>query len=337
MGGDLLRVGCLLLLALSAGCHWILPFGTVPSDSGPVEDRGPVVDGAPADNRRPEGAPADQLPRGDAGLGLGPAELVQPLSSPQWETDPVLTQDCLTIYFSSSRPGGKGGMDLYLATRAAKDLEFGSPVALDGLNSANNDYLGVTPDDVLAVLSTGPDTGEDLWLGSRDATDTPWSLSQFALIAELNTSARELDPRLSPDGLRLYYATTDYPGASGQQLVVAERPALDLGFGQPALVLGSHAGLHVGAVDADPAISFDERVLVFTTIRPGKTDGDLWVAVRADRDQPFATPQPLTEINTAAHERDAFITADGEWLYFASTDTRLGQQDIFRARILAWP
>lgn len=326
-----------MLLALTAGCHWIFPFGAVSSDSGPAEEGVPVKDSAPPDSAPPGDAPADYLVRSDAGLTLGQAELVQPLSSPQWETDPVLPQDGLSIYFSSSRPGGKGGMDLYVATRTAKDLEFGSPVALDDLNSANNDYLGVTPDDTLAVLSTGPASGEDLWLGGRIATNIAWSLSQFAPIAELSTSARELDPRISADGLRLYYSTTDYPGATGQQLVVAERPALDQGFGQPALVLGSHAGVHTGAVDADPAISLDERVLVFTTIRPGKTDGDLWVAVRADRDQPFSAPQPITEINTPSHERDAFITADGEWLYFASTNTRLGQQDIFRARILAWP
>lgn len=41
-----------------------------------------------------------------------------PLNSPAADIHPELTQDALTLYFSSSRPGGVGAQDLYISTRS---------------------------------------------------------------------------------------------------------------------------------------------------------------------------------------------------------------------------
>jgi outer membrane protein OmpA-like peptidoglycan-associated protein len=42
-----------------------------------------------------------------------PANLGAPINSPSWESQPSISPDGLTLYFSSSRPGGYGGADIW--------------------------------------------------------------------------------------------------------------------------------------------------------------------------------------------------------------------------------
>ena len=51
----------------------------------------------------------------------------------------VMTSDKKLLYFASDRPGGKGGLDLYVATRAAAGDAFGAPSAVSELNTAGMD------------------------------------------------------------------------------------------------------------------------------------------------------------------------------------------------------
>jgi hypothetical protein len=66
---------------------------------------------------------------------FSPAARVIELSSGNKEGAPFITPDGLTIYFSSSRPGGKGGLDLWVAERPSRTLRFDVPVPLPLLNS----------------------------------------------------------------------------------------------------------------------------------------------------------------------------------------------------------
>ncbi len=51
----------------------------------------------------------------------------------------ALTPDELTLYFASSRTGGLGGIDVWVATRTSLALGFGTPAAVTAVNGANND------------------------------------------------------------------------------------------------------------------------------------------------------------------------------------------------------
>jgi WD40-like Beta Propeller Repeat len=56
------------------------------------------------------------------------------------DQNPTLTTDGLTMAFSSTRGGGQGGQDVWIAHRATKTSSFEAPVALAEANSSANDY-----------------------------------------------------------------------------------------------------------------------------------------------------------------------------------------------------
>ncbi|MBS2018018.1 MAG: PD40 domain-containing protein [Deltaproteobacteria bacterium] len=74
--------------------------------------------------------------------GFGPPQRVTELSSTANEWLPQISEDGLTILFASDRGGGKGGFDLWLASRANEKLPFSSPVPIDELNTAANEFAG---------------------------------------------------------------------------------------------------------------------------------------------------------------------------------------------------
>lgn len=69
--------------------------------------------------------------------------------------DPFISADGKTLYFSSNRPGGMGGMDLYVCNKTDGG-EWSEPINLKALNSAGNDRsLSVGNDGVFYFSSDG--------------------------------------------------------------------------------------------------------------------------------------------------------------------------------------
>lgn len=77
--------------------------------------------------------------RADRDDVFGPAANVTGLNSNENEGRAVLSADGLTAFFSSDRAGGRGGPDLWTATREARRQSFSSPRNLAALNSPAND------------------------------------------------------------------------------------------------------------------------------------------------------------------------------------------------------
>ncbi len=68
------------------------------------------------------------------------ATVVAGLDGPDGHGSAVLTTDELTVFFSSSRAGGKGARDVWMATRATPFAAFGTPVAVPELNTSEDDF-----------------------------------------------------------------------------------------------------------------------------------------------------------------------------------------------------
>ena len=58
-------------------------------------------------------------------------------------------------------------------------------------------------------------------------------------------------------------------------------------------------------------------------------DDDLYFARRVAPHEPFATPTPAVELNSAAAEGDPWLSADGREIVFFST--RTGEKVLYRA------
>jgi Tol biopolymer transport system component len=71
---------------------------------------------------------------------FGPASLVDELNTPSRDTRMTVTNDGLTVIFSSNRAGGSGGIDLWMAQRPAANMPFCTPVNLGvTVNTAANE------------------------------------------------------------------------------------------------------------------------------------------------------------------------------------------------------
>jgi Tol biopolymer transport system component len=97
---------------------------------------------------------------------------VTELASPEAEYLPAPSEDGLRILFSSTRSGGKGGVDLWLATRASTNDAFDPPKSLDELNTADAEHAGwISPDGCRIYFSSSRDTAADprhrLWFAAR--------------------------------------------------------------------------------------------------------------------------------------------------------------------------
>lgn len=72
-----------------------------------------------------------------------PVNMGEPVNSGAWESQPSLTADGNALFFASSRKGGKGNMDIWLAVKtgvAADGIpQFGNVINLGELNTPGND------------------------------------------------------------------------------------------------------------------------------------------------------------------------------------------------------
>jgi Tol biopolymer transport system component len=151
---------------------------------------------------------ADRLPSGTWSAIAN--RLPEPVNSVESELLPRLTRDG-SLYFGSSRSGGKGGSDIYLAKQAADGSWTVS--AVDELNTANNEYeADVTLDGKTLVLVADRGDRSHLYLYTRPNLSSRW-VEQYRLPAL--PSVFQVGPRLSPSGDRVLFAQS-YGQRSGE-------------------------------------------------------------------------------------------------------------------------
>ncbi|MBN2314850.1 MAG: PD40 domain-containing protein, partial [Sedimentisphaerales bacterium] len=156
-----------------------------------------------------------------------PVNLGPTINSPGMDCTPWITQDGLELYLSSDRPGGYGDVDIWVATRATPNDEWGEPVNLGPpLNTAAGEYYPcLSPDGLLLFFSdidneasdgfrprTGGHGQSDMWMTRRKSITDPWE-EPVNLGPGMNTSSFDSQPRLSPDGSFLYF-TSSRPDSS---------------------------------------------------------------------------------------------------------------------------
>jgi Tol biopolymer transport system component len=108
----------------------------------------------------------------DSNGGFGPPALLPELSSPSNDQRPSIRHDGLEIFFYSSRPGGVGANDLWVATRETLGQVWNTPENLGPLvNSVSNEFHPSLSSDgqtlyFASIRSGGPGMG-DLYVTTR--------------------------------------------------------------------------------------------------------------------------------------------------------------------------
>jgi len=97
--------------------------------------------------------------RSDVAAPFGEATNVAELNTGSQDSAPDLTEDGLTIVFSSTRLGGTGNYDLWIATRPDTGSAWGEPRNLEELNTEyEDDSPAISPDGTgIYFCSTRPD------------------------------------------------------------------------------------------------------------------------------------------------------------------------------------
>lgn len=186
------------------------------------------------------------------------------LSTPDAETDPAVTPDGLTLYYTTlNLPPAPA---LMRATRPDAQSSFGSPQVVPesasqrafgpGLAKDGGElfFQGDTSRIFRAVITAGPVltlTGELLELGTNVGF-----------------------PTLSPDGLTMYMEKVIAVG--DDDIYVATRPAIGQPFSAPSVV----SELRTSLAEGDPDLSYDGLTMYFSSDRDGVSE-DIYVTTRS--------------------------------------------------------
>ncbi|MFC1604423.1 hypothetical protein ACFL5F_05280 [Planctomycetota bacterium] len=148
-----------------------------------------------------------------------PVKLGPPVNGGHFDNGPCITADCLELFFSSTRPGGLGDHDIWVARRATTEDPWGEPVNLGPkINSSSRDRLASVSSDELTLFfgsqRPGGHGSSDIWMTRRPTVSDDWE-PPVNLGPPVNTEYGEDGPSISADGSTLYLNSTR-PGGLGR-------------------------------------------------------------------------------------------------------------------------
>jgi Tol biopolymer transport system component len=234
------------------------------------------------------------------------------------DSHPRISADGLTLFFASNRPGGLGGFDLWVATRASAGGDWCAPVNLGSVvNSPAQDYSpSISPDGLTLYFYSDLVGGQyrgDLCETTRKTKDDPWG-TPLELGQPINSDSDDSSPNISADGLSLFFCSNRGGGLGSYDLYVTTRASVG-DYWSPPVNLGSPVNSSV--YDFDPSISADGLTLFFTSNRGGLGSYDLYVTTRNATDAPWSTPMNLgAAVNTSYSDIGPCIGGDDLLLYF---------------------
>ena len=264
-------------------------------------------------------------------LRLGtPINLGPPINTPGFDGGPSLSADGLTLYVASDRPGGAGRDDLWVSSRKTTRDAWQIPVNLGAtINSAEGDASpSISADGLELYFDSGRSGGQgsgDIWVTTRASTSDAWGTPRN-LGPTVNSSSADSVPKLSSDGLSLFFASAR-PGGLGMRDVWVATRTSRAELWQVPINLG--AIVNSPANEWCPGISPDGLTLIVQSNRAGGLGGDdLWVTTRATPSASWTAVVHLgTGINTPDEDAKPEFSADGSTLLFMST--RAGGEGFF--------
>jgi Tol biopolymer transport system component len=273
-------------------------------------------------------------------INLGPT-----INSTATEQGPSISADGLSLYFSDHAPGvrsdGHGRADLWITTRPTKDDPWGVPMNLGPVvnSSADDEFPDLSADGLSLYFSSNRAGGlghYDLWVTTRATTDDAWQ-EPVNLGSKVNSTYGDAGPRISTDGLSLYFSDfrTARPGGyGGWDCYVTTRATVSDPWGAP---------VNLGPVvngpgfDAGPNVSADGLIMFLHNNRPGGPGGmsDLWMTRRQTPDadwEPLVNLGPV--VNAGDFDATPDISSDGSILYFCSErPDGFGSVDLWQVSI----
>ena len=258
-------------------------------------------------------------PEWSAPVNLGPV-----VNSPGPDQNPAVSADGLSLYFQSDRPGGVGGVDIWVTRRASRHAPWETPVNLGP--PVNTPFFeaspSLSPDGHLLFFHSnrpGGLGGNDIWMtrrsGSKDEEDweTPVNLGPDVNTADDDNGA---DYVASDGGGALYFNRGNVAANLADLYRVGiKRDGRTEGPAQPVTELNVP-----GFSDSAPTLSADAREILFWSTRPGGVGGpDIWRSTRQSANHPWSPPENVgPPLNTTFADQQPDLTQDALTLYLTS-------------------
>ena len=250
---------------------------------------------------------------------------------------PHISKNGLSLYFTSARPGGFGGEDLWVSQRARRHDPWGPPVNLGP--TINTEVLERSPalsrdGRLLFFASTRPGGfgGFDIWVSWRAHSHDDFGWQPPVNLGEaINTSETDAGPNYFENddvGIPLLFLASNRPGGAGGLDIYVSELATNGTFATLVPV----NELNGPANDLTPGVRFDGLEIVVASNRVGTIGGfDLWVSTRDTVGDSWSGPVNLgPAVNSASGETFPSLSSDREALFFDSgRPGGLGGSDLY--------
>jgi WD40-like Beta Propeller Repeat len=253
------------------------------------------------------------------------------LNTPSLDGCPILSPDGRSLYMASNRPGGHGGLDIWVAHRSDTDQPFGDPENLPApINSSANDFCPTPLRGNRLLFVSNRDPEHSCGMGDiYEASDNPkhgWSSPRHLACAPdgPNSELDEQGPSLVEidGGTQLFFSRSVTGSVPGDIFVSRD-------FG-PAVEVTE---LNTADNELQPNVRKDGREVVFSSNHayPNAQGGqDIYVSTRASTDEPWSEPVNLGEaVNESTNETRPSLSWDGHTLLFGRAPGPEGMSDIY--------
>ena len=203
------------------------------------------------------------------------------------EGNPAFSRDGHLLFFQSKRPGGFGGIDIWVSQREHTHDDFDWQPAVNlgpGVNSAADDsgpsYFENEEDGAPQIYfgssrSGGP-SGANIYISEQMADG---SFGPAVLVTELSSPLNENDPSIRHDGLEILFQSnrTGSFGAALDLWVATRESTLD----PWSIPVNLGAMINTTAAEQNAYLSSDAKTLFFSSDGPGGSGGlDIYMSTR---------------------------------------------------------
>jgi hypothetical protein len=262
------------------------------------------------------------------------------LNTPSLDGCPIQSPDGLSLYLASNRPGGKGGLDIWVATRASATAPWGAPQNLDEpVNSAADDFCPtpvgkgglffVSREALPGACGQGDiyythRTGAAGWAEPTRLLCSP--AGPNTELDEQGPSWVDLSGKLRGKKQLYFSRSSAAPNVPGEIYVSERQNGARFGPATPVAELNDAA-----ANDIQPNVRADGLEVVLSSNRAGTVGTqDIWVATRAKIGDPGSAPVNAgAEVNTSAAESRPSLSRNGSQLLFGRAPGPEGSSDIY--------
>jgi len=246
-------------------------------------------------------------------------------------------RDDNSILFTSTRPGGVGGEDIWSSKKDPSTGKWSEPKNVTVFNTKENEgspYVTADGNRVYITRDAGKDKMCDIFI-SEVVGGKPNTLKP--LTGGINSNSWDAHPSVSADGRYLVFSSLRSGGIGQHDIYICEKQGY--GWGTPKN-MGST--INTAFSEMSPFIAQDGSSYVLYFSSNGQKRADAYDIYRSFLiGSEWSTPEKLQfPVNTEADEKYFCITPSGEYGYFSSnrrgitgTKDSKGAHDIYRVKM----